>query len=83
MKLGGHADFFNLVAYDAACCLQCLLQHNEDPSTYRAEYDALKGHPCRLIRDIAQRWLAKFFEADHPRGPEPNRGKASRDLAFT
>jgi hypothetical protein len=56
------ADFMNWVAYDALCCVRSLLELNEDPTPYRSAYETLKLHPCRSLREDAQRWLCKYFE---------------------
>jgi hypothetical protein len=55
------AEFCNWVAYDAICCVEYLLELNEDRDDLRSFFQALKTHPCKATRRDARRRLAKYF----------------------
>jgi hypothetical protein len=57
------ADFCNWVAYDAICCVEHLLELNQEPEPFRTVYETLQTHPCKGTREATERRLAKYFGA--------------------
>jgi hypothetical protein len=58
-----NADFCNWVASDAICCVEYLLELNEEPEPFRTVFETLKSHPCKATREAAERRLSKYFVA--------------------
>jgi hypothetical protein len=52
----------NMVAFEAVCCIQYLLELSEPPEAYREHYEAMLRHPNERNRKTTHRYLGKFFE---------------------
>jgi|CXWL01.1.fsa_nt_gi hypothetical protein len=52
----------NWIAFDAACCMQYMLELGEPAEALREKYEVLKKHANEHLRSTAMGYLSKYFQ---------------------